>query len=140
VSEVLPFLVLLVDDLEDSRVMYAEYLTRSGYRVAQAADGREALAMAHALLPDVVVMDLALPVLDGWETIRQLKGDARTVGILVIALTGHALARHAERARQAGCDALLTKPCVPSTLLALLRDMLATAHPGARVGSIEPRR
>jgi CheY-like chemotaxis protein len=136
----MPFLVLLVDDLEDSRVMYAEYLTRSGYRVAQAADGREALALARALLPDVVVMDLALPVVDGWEAIRQLKGDARTIGILVIALTGYSVVRHAERARQAGCDALLTKPCLPSTLLALLRDLLARAHPGARAGSIEPSR
>lgn len=139
-SEVTPFLVLLVDDLEDSRVMYAEYLTRSGYRIAQAADGKEALALARALLPDVVVMDLALPVLDGWEAIRQLKGDARTVGIPVVALTGHALARHAERARQAGCDALLTKPCMPSALLALLRNLLASAHPGAPAASIEPRR
>ena len=126
----MPFLVLLVDDLEDSRVMYAEYLARSGYRVAQAGDGKEALALARALLPDVVVMDLGLPVLDGWEAIRQLKGDARTVGILVIALTGHSLARHAERARQAGCDALLTKPCVPSTLLALLRDSARKCSPG----------
>jgi two-component system, cell cycle response regulator DivK len=136
----MPFLVLLVDDLEDSRVMYAEYLTRSGYRVAQAADGREALALARALLPDVVVMDLTLPVLDGWEAIRQLKSDPRTIGSLVIALTGHSLVRHAERARKAGCDALLTKPCLPSTLLALLRDLLASAHPSARAGSIAPRR
>jgi CheY-like chemotaxis protein len=128
VSDEATFLVLLVDDLEDSRVMYAEYLTRSGYRVVQAADGARALTLARDRLPDVVVMDMALPVLDGWEVVRRLKSDRQTGVIPVVALTGYAAASHVWRAREAGCDAFLTKPCLPSALLAVVRDLLAPAR------------
>jgi CheY-like chemotaxis protein len=123
------FLVLLVDDLEDGRAMYAEYLTRSGYRVVQAADGRQAVALAIALLPDVVVMDMALPILDGWAAVRRLKADERTLAIPIVALTGYSAASHVRRAQEAGCDAFLTKPCLPSALLAILRGLLAHARP-----------
>jgi CheY-like chemotaxis protein len=117
-------LILLVDDFEDNRAMYAQFLTFSGFRVAEAANGKEALAKAAELMPDLVVMDLSLPVMDGWEATRRLKGDERTRGIPVLALTGHALGRHSEGARDAGCDGFVTKPCLPEDLVTEIRRML----------------
>jgi len=117
-------LVLVVDDFPDNREMYVQYLSFAGYRVAEADDGEEALVKAAALLPDVVVMDLALPRLDGWEATRRLKQDPLTRAIPVIALTGHGLPEHVERAQQAGCDAFLTKPCTPLDLATEIRRVL----------------
>ena len=117
-------MVLIVDDFDDNRQMYAEYLTYCGFRVEQACDGQEAVDRAIALLPDVIVMDLSLPVLDGWEATRRLKGDARTRHIPVVALTGHALEGHSQGAREAGCDAFLAKPCLPEKLLETVERML----------------
>lgn len=117
-------LVLVVDDFEDNRAMYAEYLSYSGYEVQQACDGEEAVRMTQELLPDVVVMDLSLPVLDGWEATRRLKADVRTRSIPVIALTGHALAGHSRGAREAGCDAFLAKPCLPDKLVEKVQELL----------------
>ena len=105
--------------------MYAQYLAASGYRVAEAADGREAVTRVLELLPDVVVMDLSLPVMDGWDATRELKADERTRGIPVIALTGCATVGHMRAAREAGCDGFLTKPCLPAALLATVRHVLA---------------
>jgi two-component system, cell cycle response regulator DivK len=113
-------LVLVVDDFDDNREMFAEFLQISGYRVAEASTGREALDQAFALLPDVIVMDLSLPEVDGWEATRILKGDERTKHIPIIALTGHALGDHAG-GKAVGCDAFLIKPCMPDTLLAEIR-------------------
>jgi two-component system cell cycle response regulator DivK len=131
----LPPLLLVVDDFEDNRAMYAEYLTHAGFRVVQAADGREAVERARELLPDVVVMDLSLPVMDGWAATRVLKGDQRTRDIPVIALTGHALAGHSQGARDAGCDEFLAKPCLPGTLLAKVRSILEARGKTARGGA-----
>lgn len=117
-------LVLVVDDYEDAREMYAEYLTFSGFEIAEARNGLEAVERAFELMPDVILMDLSLPVMDGWEATRRLKTDERTRGIPVIALTGHALAGHSEGARQAGCDAFVTKPCLPEALVSEVRKML----------------
>jgi CheY-like chemotaxis protein len=117
-------LVLVVDDFEDNRTMYAEFLAYSGFVVEEACDGREAVARAQSALPDVVVMDLALPVMDGWEATRTLKADPRTCHIPVVAVTGHALARHSRVAREAGCDAFLAKPCLPEQLLETLREVM----------------
>ena len=86
--------VLLVDDYPDAREMYTEYLQFSGYDVVQAANGMEALEQAVEASPDIILMDLSLPVMDGWEATRRLKADKRTAGIPVVALTGHALAGH----------------------------------------------
>jgi len=118
-------LVLVVEDYQDAREMYAAYLQFSGYRVAEAANGLEAIEKALELLPDIVLMDLALPKMDGWEATRRLKMDERTRHIPIVALTGHALAGHAEGARQAGCDAFVTKPCLPDALVAEIQRMLA---------------
>jgi two-component system cell cycle response regulator DivK len=111
-------LILVVDDYEDNRSLYTRFLAYSGMRVAEAADGHEALAKARELHPDVIVMDLSLPGLDGWEATRILKKDPATAGATVIALTGHALHGHSEGALAAGCDVFLTKPCLPDQLLA----------------------
>jgi CheY-like chemotaxis protein len=117
-------LVLVVEDYQDAREMYAAYLQFSGYGVAEAANGVEAVEKAQELLPDIVLMDLALPRMDGWEATRRLKADARTRHIPVVALTGHALAGHAEGAREAGCDAFVTKPCLPDALVAEIQRVL----------------
>ncbi len=119
--------VLIVDDFEDNRAMYAEFLRYSGFEVIEAADGLEAVEKATSSLPDLVVMDLSLPVLDGWEATRRLKGDPRTRHIPVVALTGHALEGHSQGAREAGCDGFLAKPCLPETLLATVEKMLSGA-------------
>jgi CheY-like chemotaxis protein len=118
-------LVLVVDDFTDAREMYAEYLQFSGFRVAEAGNGLEALEKAFELLPDIILMDLSMPGMDGWEATRQLKADHRTRHIPVIAVTGHALAGHSEGAKKAGCDAFVTKPCLPDALVAEVRKMLA---------------
>jgi CheY-like chemotaxis protein len=117
-------LVLVVEDYQDAREMYAAYLQFSGFDVAEATNGEEAIAKAIELAPDIILMDLALPRMDGWEATRRLKGDARTSDIPIVALTGHALAGHAEGARQAGCDAFVTKPCLPDALVAEIKRLL----------------
>lgn len=118
-------LVLVVEDYQDAREMYAAYLQFSGYRVAEATNGFEAIEKAVELSPDIILMDLALPKMDGWEATRRLKMDERTRDIPIVALTGHALAGHAEGARQAGCDAFVTKPCLPDALVAEIQRVLA---------------
>ncbi|HVE82274.1 MAG TPA: response regulator [Myxococcales bacterium] len=118
-------MVLVVDDYEDAREMYAEYLQYSGFRVAEARNGVEAMEKAFDLRPDVILMDLSLPVMDGWEATRRLKADGRTRGIPVVALTGHALTGHSEGAKKAGCDAFVTKPCLPDALVTQVRKMLS---------------
>jgi two-component system cell cycle response regulator DivK len=124
-------LVLVVDDYQDAREMYAEYLSFSGFRVAEASNGLEAVEKAFALRPDVILMDLSLPGMDGWTATRQLKTDERTRSIPVVALTGHALAGASDGARQAGCDAFVTKPCLPDELVLEVRRMLERPPPRA---------
>ena len=102
--------------------------------VAEAANGFEALEQATRLLPDLIVMDLSLPGLDGWEATRRLKADERTRHIPVLALTSHALEGFSEGARAAGCDGFVTKPCLPEELVAEIRRLLAAG------GAAAPRR
>lgn len=116
--------VLLVDDYDDAREMYAEYLEFSGFEVATASNGQEAVEAAQSSPPDVILMDLSLPVVDGWEATRLLKQDSRTRDIPVVALTGHAMAQHSERAKEVGCDGFVTKPCLPKDLTERIREML----------------
>jgi two-component system cell cycle response regulator DivK len=122
-------LVLLVDDYPDNRDIYVQFLTYAGLRVEEAENGHQALDKAFALRPDVIVMDLSLPGLDGWEATRRLKQDPRTRDIPVIALTGHALAGHSKVALDAGCDLFITKPCLPERLLDEIRAILTAARP-----------
>ncbi len=123
-SKATPPLVLLVDDMEETREMYAEYFVYEGFRVAHATDGEHALLKVIALMPDVVVMDLAMPVLDGWDATHQIKHHAKTKHIPVVALTGHATPRNLRRATDAGADAVLTKPCTPAALAAVVNKLL----------------
>ncbi len=132
-------LVLVVDDFEDNREMYAQFLRFSGYRVEEAASGREALDRAFALTPDVIIMDLSLPGVDGWEATRCIKADERTKHIPVIALTGHALAGHSKGAFEAGCDAFVTKPCLPEDLMAEIERILAAVRSKVRTRNGRPR-
>ena len=129
-------LILVVDDYQDAREMYAEYLRFSGFRVAEAGSGREALEQAFALRPSLVIMDLSLPGMDGWEATRQLKADGRTRHIPVVALTGHALAGAAEDAKKAGCDSFVTKPCLPDDLVVEVRRLLSLAETRSVPGNI----
>jgi CheY-like chemotaxis protein len=117
-------LILVVDDYQDAREMYAEYLQFSGFRVAEARNGTEAVEQAFALKPDLILMDLSLPGMDGWEATRRLKADELTRHIPVVALTGHALAGASDGARKAGCDSFVTKPCLPDDLVVEVRRML----------------
>lgn len=117
-------LVLVVDDVDHGREIFAEYLEYRGFRVATAADGLEAIEKAFELRPDVILMDLSLPGIDGWEATRRLKADERTSGIPIIALTAHALASAHEKAREVGCNAVVTKPCLPKDLEQEVRRQL----------------
>lgn len=116
--------VMIVDDYPDAREMYTEYLEFSGYEVVQARNGMEALQRAVETAPDIILMDLSLPVMDGWEATRRLKADERTADIPVVALTGHALAGISEGAKKAGCDAFVTKPCLPEDLVKEIQKVL----------------
>ena len=127
-----PPLVLVVDDFQDNREMYAEFLVFSGFRVIQASNGKEALDQAFANRPDVIIMDLSLPVMDGWEATRRLKADRRTRAIPVVALTGHAMAGHSKGALEAGCDSFVAKPCLPDQLVAEIRKMLSSTRMDAK--------
>ena len=103
-------LVLVVDDVEEGREICAEYLSFRGYGVAAAEDGFDAIEKATALRPDVILMDLSLPGMDGWEATRRIKEDARTRHIPIIALSAHAMTGDREQALAAGCDDFDTKP------------------------------
>jgi CheY-like chemotaxis protein len=126
--------VLLVDDYPDAREMYSEYLQYSGFEVVEATNGIEALQSALDRAPDIILMDLSLPVMDGWEATRRLKADDRTASIPVVALTGHALAGISEGAKRAGCDAFVTKPCLPEDLVKEIRKILDDSTPSSRKG------
>jgi CheY-like chemotaxis protein len=117
-------LVLVVDDFEAGRELCAEYLAFRGYGVATAQDGAEALEKAFELAPDAILMDLSLPVIDGWEATRRLRADERTREIKIIALTAHALEAERERALEAGCDDVVTKPVPPNELERVVREQL----------------
>jgi CheY-like chemotaxis protein len=123
-------LILVVDDYADNREMYSTFLRFHGLEVTEAANGTEALSAAFERPPDVIVMDLSLPGVDGWQATRLLKADNRTKDIPVIAVTGHALAGASEEAKQAGCDRFLTKPCLPEDLLREIKQMLDGHHAG----------
>jgi len=118
-------LVLIVEDQSDLRQLYAQELTMSGFDVIEAGNGADGLTHASERIPDVVLMDLSLPILDGWEATRRLKGDARTAHIPVVALTAHDGSGELQRATRAGCDWFVPKPCQPQDLIEEVRRVLA---------------
>lgn len=118
-------LVLIVEDQLELRQLYAEHLAMCGFDVIQAGDGAEALTHTTEQFPDVVLMDLSLPIVDGWEATRRLKSDKRTAHIPVVALTAHDGSGELERATRAGCDWFVPKPCPPQDLIEEIRRVLA---------------
>jgi CheY-like chemotaxis protein len=117
--------VLYVEDNDDNVYMLKNRLTRKGFTVLVATDGAEGVSMAVAEQPELILMDLSLPVLDGWEAIRRVKAAAETCHIPVIALTAHAMAGDRERALAAGCDDFDTKPVEIDRLLGKMQALLA---------------
>lgn len=109
--------VLLVEDNEDNRIVYSTILQHFGYRVMEALNGEEGIAKARAEQPDLILMDISIPVIDGWEATQVLKRDPATRRIPIIALTAHALASDREKAMEVGCDSYLAKPCEPKTVV-----------------------
>jgi CheY-like chemotaxis protein len=122
--------ILLVEDNEMNRDMLSRRLIRSGYEVVLAVDGAQGVALAESEAPDVVLMDMSLPVLDGWEATRRLKSDPKTRVLPVIALTAHAMAGDEEKARQAGCDDFDTKPVEYTRLLSKIEGLLQKRKAG----------
>jgi CheY-like chemotaxis protein len=116
-----PWRVLFVDDDAATRDGYTSYLTSAGYDVTPAATGQQALLLARTGAPDVIVLDLGLPDIDGWEVARRLKAGSGTASIPIIALTGTHLPHERVSAMRAGCDRHLTKPCVPADLVDAIR-------------------
>ncbi len=105
--------VLLVEDNEDNLVVYRTILEHVGYRVIEARDGEEGVTRAQQDLPDLILMDISIPKIDGWEATQRLKADPGTDAIPIIALTAHALEEDRQKALQAGCDGYLAKPVEP---------------------------
>ena len=116
--------VLLVEDQEDNRDMLSRRLVKRGYEVSIAVDGAEGVEKARNEGPDLILMDMSLPVMDGWEATRILKGEDGTRSIPVVALTAHAMSTDREKAFEAGCDAYETKPIELPRLLETMEKLL----------------
>ena len=116
--------ILLAEDNEMNRDMLSRRLTRRGYDVTIAVDGQQAVDMAAADPPDLILMDMSLPILDGWEATQRIKGDPKTHSIPIIALTAHAMQGDRDKALQAGCDDYDTKPVELKRLLAKIQGCL----------------
>ena len=121
--------ILLVEDNEANRDMLSRRLTRKGFDVVMAEDGEQAVAMAAAESPDLILMDMSLPIIDGWEATRRVKATAATRSIPVIALTAHAMAGDREKALEAGCDDYDTKPIELPRLLDKITALIARREP-----------
>ena len=128
-------LILVVEDTEETYELLSELLAKACFDVVGAENGIDAVDTAVKLLPDVILMDLSLPLMGGCEATRLLKSDERTRDIPIIVLTGHH--NYGEMAKQAGCDAFLTKPCPPERLLQEINGFL---QPGVEPGPKDPRR
>jgi CheY-like chemotaxis protein len=116
--------LLLVEDNEDNRIIYSTVLRHLGYTVVEAEDGAQAIALARSVLPDLILMDISIPEVDGWEATRILRGDPSTRAIPIIALTAHALADDRVRASEVGFTAYLAKPIEPRAVVAEVRRWL----------------
>jgi len=119
--------ILLVEDNEMNRDMLSRRLERKGHEIAIAVDGQQAIDFATTQKPQLILMDMSLPVIDGWEATRRLKADAQTKSIPIIALTAHAMAEDERKAREAGCDDYDTKPVELPRLLEKIEALLGKA-------------
>jgi len=118
--------ILLVEDNEMNRDMLSRRLQRKGFSVVMAEDGRQGVAMAASEAPDLILLDMSLPLVDGWEAARQIKAGAATRHIPIVALTAHAMSGDREKALQAGCDEYDTKPVEFARLLAKIEAILGS--------------
>jgi CheY-like chemotaxis protein len=118
--------ILLVEDNEMNRDMLSRRLIRNGYEVVSAVDGRQGVEMAMSERPDLILMDMSLPVIDGWEATRRIKAEGATAKIPVIALTAHAMAGDREKAMEVGCDDYDTKPVEIARLLGKIVALLGS--------------
>ncbi len=116
--------ILIVEDNEDNLVIYSTILNHSGYHVLEARDGESGIRMAQTEHPDLILMDVSIPLIDGWEATRRLKADPATAHIPIIALTAHALESDRARATAVGCDGYLPKPAEPRVVLAAVQTRL----------------
>ena len=116
--------ILLVEDNEMNRDMLSRRLVRNGFEVAIATDGEQGIAMAQSERPDLILMDMSLPVIDGWEATRRVRASGMTSGIPIIALTAHAMSGDREKAIEAGCDDYDTKPIEMPRLLEKINALL----------------
>ena len=116
--------ILVVEDTEDNRQIVRDLLTSVGYELIEAVDGEQGVAMAKQHKPDLILMDIQLPVLDGYEATRRIKADAALASVPIIAVTSYALAGDEAKTRAAGCDAYIAKPFSPRQLLAKVREFL----------------
>jgi two-component system, cell cycle response regulator DivK len=116
--------ILIVEDQEDNRAILRDLLSRAGYALIEAADGEEGVKLAQTEQPDLILMDIQLPVIDGYEATRRIKGVPELKSIPIIAVTSYALSGDEAKARAAGCDGYVTKPFSPRDLLAKVRTYL----------------
>ncbi len=116
--------ILLVEDNEMNRDMLSRRLQRRGHEIVMALDGEEGVQMANSTAPDLILMDMSLPVVDGWQATRRLKADPKTRNIPIIALTAHAMSDDREKALEAGCDEYDTKPIDLDRLLPKIEALL----------------
>jgi two-component system cell cycle response regulator DivK len=116
--------ILIVEDQEDNRAILRDLLSQAGYALIEAADGEEGVKLAQREQPDLILMDIQLPVIDGYEATRRIKGVPELKSIPIIAVTSYALSGDEARARAAGCDGYVTKPFSPRDLLAKVRTYL----------------
>jgi two-component system cell cycle response regulator DivK len=119
-------MILVVEDQEDNRQILRDLLGNAGYAMQEAENGEEALTAVAKQRPDLILMDIQLPILDGYEATRRLKADPGTRGIPIIVVTSYALSGDETKARASGCDAYVTKPYSPRALLAKIREFLPT--------------
>ena len=117
--------VLIVEDQEDNRAILRDLLSNAGYELIEATNGEEGVALAQSERPDLILMDIQLPVLDGYEATRRIKGNASLKSIPIIAVTSYALSGDEAKAQEAGCDAYVAKPFSPRQLLAKIREYLS---------------
>lgn len=120
--------ILLVEDNEDNRIVYSTILEFAGHRVIEAPDGEAGVSLARSEHPDLILMDVSIPLLDGWEATRILKADPETRGIPIVALTAHALEEDRAKAREVGCDGYIAKPAEPRVVLAQVEQFLARSR------------
>lgn len=130
--------LLLVEDNEDNRIIYSTVLRHVGYDVVEALDGVQAVSLARSVLPDLILMDISIPAIDGWEATRILRKDPLTTGIPIIALTAHALADDRERAKAVGFTSYLAKPVEPRTVVAEVQRWIGMGRAGGQPGAGAP--